>query len=453
METKYDILVIGSEVPGLVSAVLLAKKGFRVAIVLDDDRPSAYEKNGYLFNESPLIITGLQDGPLGRVFDEIGLPKAAGPKTTVPYQVVLPDERIDVYQEPERFRSELKRCFPGEFKRVFAFYSHIFALNGRIRQVMDLNPFSFRPLLPYGIMRGKLPIDNLMKGLGLSQRFQAFIEAQVAAFSYLCRPISSISASSLLESSRKGIYFLDRGKGGLKELLLKSTKAPSVDIIRSSAKEVSRHGNRWLLRTEEEAISGRTVIGNMDAAAFCGLFLDIRKKYLTKIGKVKRSHYPLTVNLGVKDSGIPAGMPENVVVLRDFQREASGENLFYIQMGPASNGRRSVSITCQVQAERYRKDEVRGISEKMLEGVDWLCPFIDRHVELLDIRYEVQQKDGKYTTTLGQKMGVGVLNNEIIRGEVFFTGPEVFPALGFDGLIYSAEMAAKGVSQGLRIKD
>lgn len=446
METKYDILVIGSGFSGLVSAVLLAKKGFRVAIVSDREQSAVREKDGYIFNDSPLLITGLHDGPLKTVSDEVGLPKIAVSKSAVSYQVVLPDERISVYQDRERFCDELKRCFPSDIDKINMFYNHLSGLAGQIEKVMDLNPFSFRPLLPLSIMKGKRPINKLMKGLALPQKFHSFIDAQLASFSYLDAPVSSISASSLLEAYGEGVY---SGVDGLKELFLQRFKALGGDVIRSAAKDVAKNGNRWLLRTDEEAISGRAVIGNMDVVSFCSLFLDIGKKYLKKTERIERSHYPLKVNIGVRESGIPVGMADNVILLRDYQKGALNENLLYLQMAPATNGRRSVSIRCHVQADRLRKEEIRKTAEGLLEGVEWLCPFIDRHVELLDISNTDVSEGRVYSTTLAHKMGLGILPHEIIGGEVFFAGPEIFPSLGFDGLIYSGKMAAAGALKSL----
>ena len=78
-----------------------------------------------------------------------------------------------------------------------------------------------------------------------------------------------------------------------------------------------------------------------------------------------------------------------------------------------------------------------------------LFPFIEIHTDVLDIRPPESGWDGIYTTTLSQRMGVGVLPPELVRGEVVFAGPEVFPTLGFDGLVYSGKMAAAAVLQGL----
>lgn len=452
METKYDILIIGSEISGLVSAALLAKKGFSVAVVSGREGSPVYEKGGYTLDERPFFITGLKEGPLEGLFDEIGLPKNTGIRGAIPYQVILPDERVDIYEDPKLFHEEFRRCFPKEIDKVSDFYKHLSGLNEEIGHVMDMNPFSFRLLLPPSIRKGKRPLRDVAEGLGLSQRFQSFVRAQISSFSYLDGPTSIIASSSILESSRKGIYSMEGGLGGLKEMLLKKIKSFGGDFIGSPAKEVSRNGNRWLLRTEEEALSGRVVIGNIDAPTFCGLFLDLGKKYLKSIGRIEKSLFPLTVNLGVKESGIPVGMAENVIMLRDYGREHIIDNLLLVHMGAPSDGKRDVSITCHVPREEYGKGNIRGISEAMLEGVDELLPFIDRHTEVLDIRDVEPKGDGIFVSAVKSKMGIGVLPFEMVRGELYYAGPEVFPSLGFDGLVYSGKAAAAAALKGLEKK-
>lgn len=450
METAYDILVIGSGISGLISAALLAKTGARVAVVGDIGKPASYEKNGYIFNERPFPITGLHGGPLGMVLDEIGLPKGIFRTDAISYQVVLPDERIDICEGTGLFHEEMRRCFPRDIDKVSAFYSHTSDLSGKIDQVMELNPFSFRLFLPTGINRGKKSIQDVIEKFSSGQRFQSFIRAQLSSFSFMPGGISLIAASSILESSRKGLYCMEGGSDALRTLLLKKIKNLGGDIIAARVRDISRNGNRWLLRTEDEAFSGRAVIGNIDAMTFCNLFLDGGKKYLRKVERIEKIAYPLTINIGVKDAGIPTGMAENIVMLRDYKKDYHSDNLLFMQITPSVDGRRSMSITCKVSKEDYSiKEKLKEITEKMLEGVEELCPFIDIHTEVVDIRSPEPGWDGIYSTTLSQRMGVGVLPPEIVRGEILFAGPEVFPTLGFDGLVYSGRMAAAAALKGL----
>ena len=208
-----------------------------------------------------------------------------------------------------------------------------------------------------------------LKGLVPDQRFQAFIKAQLSSFSFMPGGVSLIAASSLLESSRKGIYCMEGGSDALRTLLMKKIKTLGGDIIDARVKDISRNGNRWLLRTEDEAFSGRAVIGNIDATTFCNLFHDGGKKYLRKAESIEKAFYPLTINIGVKEDGIPAGMAENVVMLRDYKGESLSENLLFMQISPAVNGRRSISINCRVSKyDCSGKERLQEITEKMLEG-------------------------------------------------------------------------------------
>lgn len=443
METKYDILVIGSEIPGLVSAALLAKHGFKVAIISADKGHGTYEKKGYLFNESPILMTGLHDGPLAKIFNEIGIPRKAPSNKDISYQVVLPDERVDIYRDPAEFRNELERCFPEDIDKINIFYEHISEVNDNIRQAVESDPFSFRLLLPQILRKGKMLTCKMMEELGLSKRFQSFIGVQLASFSYLKGPTPFTSASSLLESSRKGIYCIEGGKDGLRKKFFQKVEYLGADIVKGEANEVSRNGKRWLVRTEDEAISGRVVIGNMEVGSFCSLFLDIGKKCLAKTGKIIKSHYPLTINLGVKESGVPERIAGDVVVLREYGRDISFENSFSVHIGSATEGKKSIIITSQIPVEKCRNEEIRSVCEIVLKGVDWLFPFIEGHIDVMDTRYGKNCGSGLYTTALRPKMGMGILSYVLVRGEVLFAGPEVFPLLGFDGLIYSGEMAAK----------
>lgn len=445
METKYDAIIIGSDISGLISAALLAGKGVRVAIVSGNEGPAVYDRKGYTFSERPFPITGLNGGPLGMVFDEIGLSREAFRKDRVSYQVVLPDERIDIYEDQGLFDDEMRRCFPDENDRISAFYCDISGMNSKAGQVIDLNPFSLRLLQPSGIRKWRRSVDDLLKGYGLSERFRLFIKAQLTPFSY-SGSVSTLAASSILGSLRKGIYYIEGGSDGLKGRLLKKIKSLGGDIVESSVREVSRNGNRWLLRTGNEAFSARAVIGNIDLQAFCGLFLNEKGSYFKKAKRVHKSLSPVTVNLGIKDTGVPVGMADNVVMVREYGKESALDNLLFFQISPSVDGNRIMSVTSNMPTDDYsRKERVWETAENMLQGVEHLCPFIERYAEVLDIRYSEPRGGGTYSTSLREKMAVGLMPHEMVRGEVFFAGPEVFPSLGFDGLVYSGRVAAAAI--------
>lgn len=126
---KYDAIIIGSGLGGLVSCALLAKEGKKVLLLEQHSRPGgycvSYNRSGFIF-DVPSIMNQLQDDlyltlkSLG-FYEEIEwvrIEKFA--KIIYPVlEVVMPAENL------EGCRENLKKAFPSEKKAVDAIFLEI----------------------------------------------------------------------------------------------------------------------------------------------------------------------------------------------------------------------------------------------------------------------------------------------------------------------------------------
>src|SRR4051812_9252354 len=112
----YDVIVVGGQLGGALSAALLAKRKYRVLLVEHDGVGHGYEHGGYLLPYSPFLAPPLKAMPeVEEAFNELGITttlqrafKAHAPSL----QLVLPNHRVDLHaEEPKRLR-ELKREYP-----------------------------------------------------------------------------------------------------------------------------------------------------------------------------------------------------------------------------------------------------------------------------------------------------------------------------------------------------
>src|SRR6478735_1917916 len=112
----YDVIVIGGQLGGALSAALLAKRKYRVLLVEHDGMGHGYEHDGYLLPYAPFLAPALKAMPeVEDAFNELGITttlqrsfKAHSPAL----QLVLPQHRIDLHaDEPKRLR-ELRREVP-----------------------------------------------------------------------------------------------------------------------------------------------------------------------------------------------------------------------------------------------------------------------------------------------------------------------------------------------------
>ncbi|MBW2493415.1 MAG: hypothetical protein JRE43_01590, partial [Deltaproteobacteria bacterium] len=103
---RWDAVVLGTALPGLVAAIRLGMRGLRVLILEEDTAAVAYRGL-----REPFVMTGNgNDGVLGSCLKALGIPliDRRRIRTIFPaYQVAMPRARIDV-GDAERTAEELE---------------------------------------------------------------------------------------------------------------------------------------------------------------------------------------------------------------------------------------------------------------------------------------------------------------------------------------------------------
>src|SRR4029450_4673994 len=191
MSEKFcDILILGSELSGLIAGAFLAKRGLSVTVLNPDHDVGLEEKN-----IQPNLISHLDGrlfktilGRLSILDSELGIVN----RFETPYQVVLPDHRIDVTVSRDRFYRELKREFPDQADSVRSFYLSLDELD----RTLDSEKFQ-EFVLPRGLFKRfrfakfikqnhlDLTISDWMETLNLNGDIASFIQAQIKFLSAL----------------------------------------------------------------------------------------------------------------------------------------------------------------------------------------------------------------------------------------------------------------------------
>lgn len=121
---KSDVLIIGSGLGSLTSAVLLAKKGLKVRIIEQNWQAggctSSYWRKGYIFETGATTLVGLGKGmPLQYLLDQIGIEISAR-KLELPMQVYLNNGSvINRFEDLDSWIAEAERVFGKKGQRQF----------------------------------------------------------------------------------------------------------------------------------------------------------------------------------------------------------------------------------------------------------------------------------------------------------------------------------------------
>jgi all-trans-retinol 13,14-reductase len=78
-QNEYDVIVVGSGIGGLSCASLLAKNGFKVLVLEQQNHVGGYcasfERNGFMFPVGAHDISGVEQGTIKMLLDKLDLKK------------------------------------------------------------------------------------------------------------------------------------------------------------------------------------------------------------------------------------------------------------------------------------------------------------------------------------------------------------------------------------------
>lgn len=129
-----DLLVLGSDLSGVMAATLLAKRGMNV-LVLDDDSES---------DPVPNLLTGLGSRSFKSLLGKLMIPDTKLQtlhENKVSCQIILPKHRLDLHRSRPLFLKEIDREFPNEREIVEELLAEVDALReGRLDELLSFFP-------------------------------------------------------------------------------------------------------------------------------------------------------------------------------------------------------------------------------------------------------------------------------------------------------------------------
>ncbi|MBK6916807.1 MAG: hypothetical protein IPH07_05355 [Deltaproteobacteria bacterium] len=113
----YDLIVIGSDIAGLVAAALVARRGKRVLVLPHGSAEGVYRLQGRVYGLETAPVVHANTPPCERVFTELGLAQQVR-RLATPHDglahCVLPHARLDLEAGERNLEHELSRVWPGD---------------------------------------------------------------------------------------------------------------------------------------------------------------------------------------------------------------------------------------------------------------------------------------------------------------------------------------------------
>jgi phytoene dehydrogenase-like protein len=427
---KYDVILIGQSLSGLITAALLARRGYHVAVLEPDDSGDAtaqfFKSNGFRFPKGPLLFLGLhREGIYEKIFSELGLSlsllKKEGTlfgRPVPPFQLLLPSHRVNFFSKWEEFSDELKREFPEELQAVRAFEKTV-QETGRILDPFHHLPFPrWRPSLKdrsrqfleliryWSTIRRLNRISALeyVRSNGLSFELQKLLEL-MSLFFYQ-RPLAdlgSLEMISLLSLAHHEVVEVREGWLSLAQVFISRIKEYRGEVMGNIQPSgvIEESGEIGGIRLQGD----RVVKGRLILLTHPGPSLDSRRM---------RSY---TMFFGMDGEAVPSAMMDHLLFASDLSRPLESDNFLCLYLTPRPSdgkggsrgmdksdrpmGERGLRVNCLYPLDRPMlpsdRDELRKAVEKRLV---WLMPYSEGRIQYLGEELEETEARSRFTDFL-----------------------------------------------------
>jgi hypothetical protein len=346
---RWDAVVLGAALPGLIATVRLAMNGARVLVI---EETAAVEAFPGL--REPFLVSGAKsDGVLGQCLRALGIPLIDRQRIAsdpLAYQVAFPDARVDV-GERHRTSEELVAWSFGDPETADSLLKRLADAAAAERDAMLEAPVVRAPRrLPLGSRR---PGANLLAGAAPDKpkrharglpaevaeapaRLASLCAAQARALSNLgAAPPSPEALARLLGLSQEGSAIFTGGEYWLHALLRRriETLFGEFRTLPDSFRLVSVANQPGVaLEDSGEIWCGRVLVVNAPRQALAAAVdQDPMPEMLCAPPATRRR---LTLHFRARRSLLPEGMSKRVIAVRDPDLPMEGTNVVTLRIFP-----------------------------------------------------------------------------------------------------------------------
>jgi phytoene dehydrogenase-like protein len=492
--SHYDVVVLGANLEPLLCAALLAREGLRVLVLGQGVSEPSYSLDGVEVEPFGLVLTGTQSPIVQGTLEALALKQDVrqrmAPRHEV-FQLLLPQHRINVYPETEKWLAELSRELPTVRRQA----ADITRTLGEVRAELDVvvargltwPPETFFERQQLSLITSALRYDRQGQGwtswkqLAVRHPLRTAFEAVLPHLSGLS-PIqhSDVTRARLHGHVLGGVTQLAGGWTWLREALFGRIRSWGGDIRPRDRAASIRHRGRnghtiRLARTDEEIGSSQIVhgtpIGELsqllpERAAMSSLF--------ERVGEPRSRAYRCSVHLLVEPRGLPEALQPSALLCANTNNP---ENAFLVRSRRIDEDRTLLTATKLIEEHRVDtgSSPLHFVRTEALEAIRAIVPFLDDHLVWIDSPHdglppqpcraatELVSSDpwtrgphtmkAIYEYPTRRALGVCALPTRTpVRG-VFLCNEQVAPGLGFEGSFLAATSVARIISALYRKRD
>lgn len=474
----YDLIVIGDDLSSHVAAAVAASYGLETALVAQRGTGGIHLIGEFAFNIDPTPLNGFGvNQTCLSLLAELDVPpiERDGRALNPAYQIIMPEHRIDFFNEKDALVNELIREFPGQAKEISDFYESVIKKCTIFGQWLHTHPFiqplnirdyyDYIKLLPYLIKHQieKAKFKNLLtRNASLNKVF----EAQEALLGSTIGNQNSFSSNFQYCAPFRGIYYFQQGKQIIFNSLIKKLEAKKGLYLSNCEIVNIKKGKSVEIEVADKAgntsvISAKYLIVSTKWERMHLLLAGKKKINLGDwISPIKISHLPFTIHLGCARRCIPEKMAHHVAVVSDVQKNIFDNNLIILESSippdettPAAN---KVSLTATIflpdDSTVWSKENLAVQASSIIDRLEFFLPFLKENIEFFDLDKSIELSkishsvfNPKYKIRNSFITGFAARTNKTRFKNVYLTGASLLVDAGFEGEIISGANAASRV--------
>ncbi|MCA9521911.1 MAG: NAD(P)-binding protein, partial [Myxococcales bacterium] len=407
----YDIVVVGTDLAGLVCSALAARRGYRVLIIGQNNISNNYSHEQFHFTKFPHIFYGFEASHwIRHVFVDLSIAQEMRhrPKHEDPsFQVLFPEHRLTAWADEQRYEAEFLREFPKEAARISEFFDRMQQTHRQIHpffeQEVMIPPDGFRERREFkgAINRhpqlvGKAPWPDFFSYFAPDHPFRSHIVGPVLFMTHLhAKPLSPLQLVRNAFHLHSGLYHIEGGIDSLKSVFVQLVRnycgdykphhvAGQMLIRRGRVIEVG-------IRNKSESIGCNMLVANCDPREVVRWIPDDQRllRSFEPLSELRPRYYWYTVNFGVREAVIPEGLcprsfyfPTPQAPFLNAEMMHVFVNKDYRGFDEQQNPLRAITVAVRVDAEEAHAEPLLGqqLRAAIGERLSRLIPFFDENL-------------------------------------------------------------------------
>jgi phytoene dehydrogenase-like protein len=479
----HDLIVIGDDLSSHVAAAVGAGYGLDTVLIAPCGTGGFYLLDDLAFNIDPTPLSGFGvNQACLSLLAELDIPEIEreGRILNPAYQIILPQHRIDFFNEKDALVNEMAREFPEHSREIRAFYESAVKKHKIFSDWLHAHPF-IKPLNMNDYYEFLKIVPSLLKHRMEKAKFQSLLnrnaslkkifEAQEALLGCTNGNQYSFSASFQHCAPLRGIYYFRQGKQILFNSLIKKLESQKglylsncevLNVKKGTSLEieiVDKTGN-------SSSLSAKNLIVSTKWEGIKLLLTGQQKiNFGDRISPVPVSHLPFTIHLGCPVKCIPEKMAHHLAVVSDVQKNIFDNNLIVLESSmpqdetiPADN---KMSLTATVffpaDPDTWYRENLTAAASSIIDRLEYFLPFLKENIEYFDLDKSIEISrisrsvyNPKYKIKNSFITGWAARSNKTRFKNVYLTGASLLADAGFEGEIISGINAAtRAIGQGV----